>query len=80
MRHHLPVRRLHPRAVGNVLADGDLVVTVCDRAREELRLPVDLHWSVPDPVRSGTRDAFDAVLAELDRRVRHLAPLVVPAA
>ncbi|CAL8974792.1 Arsenate reductase [Cellulomonas sp. T2.31MG-18] len=78
-RHHLPMRRLRPRALADVHRDGDLVVTVCDRAHEELPVPADVHWSVPDPVRTGTSDAFDAALAELTDRVEHLAPLVVPA-
>ncbi|WP_263731538.1 metalloregulator ArsR/SmtB family transcription factor [Cellulomonas sp. SG140] len=78
-RHHLPMRRLRPRALVDVQRDGDLVVTVCDRAHEELPVPADVHWSVPDPVRTGTAEAFDAALAELTGRVEHLAPLVVPA-
>ena len=77
-RHHLPLRRMRPRRVAEVLGSGDLVVTVCDRAREELTVPADVHWSVPDPVRVGTPDAFDAALEELGRRVERLAPLVVP--
>lgn len=50
-----------------------LVVTVCDRAHEELD-PGDawLHWSVPDPVPAGTRSAFDGSLAELRDRIRSL--------
>lgn len=79
-RHRLPMRRLHPRALSEVLVDGDLVVTVCDRAHEELDVPADVHWSVADPVRLGTPEAFDAALGQLARRVRQLAPLVVPAA
>ena len=79
-RHRLPMRRLHPRALSDVLADGDLVVTVCDRAHEELDVPADVHWSIADPVRLGTPEAFDAALAQLARRVQQLAPLVVPAA
>jgi ArsR family transcriptional regulator, arsenate/arsenite/antimonite-responsive transcriptional repressor / arsenate reductase (thioredoxin) len=48
-----------------------LVVTVCDQAHEELE-PDDswLHWSVPDPVPAGTKDAFDAALVELRDRIR----------
>lgn len=79
-RHRLPMRRLHPRALSEVLADGDLVVTVCDRAHEELDVPADVHWSIADPVRLGTPEAFDAALGQLARRVQQLAPLVVPAA
>ncbi len=35
-RHHLPLRRLRPRHINEVQEDGDLVVTVCDLAHEEL--------------------------------------------
>ena len=38
-RHRLPLPRLRPRHIGEVQHDGDLVVTVCDLAREELRRP-----------------------------------------
>ena len=53
--------------------DCDLVVTVCDRAHEELADGDHLHWSVPDPVPVGTASAFDAALADLDRRITSLA-------
>ncbi|WP_418607523.1 hypothetical protein [Georgenia sp. SUBG003] len=55
-------------------ADGDLVVTVCDRAHEELGFPVDVHWSIPDPVPTGTPEAFDRTVEEIGRRVDNLAP------
>src|SRR5262245_26444394 len=35
-RHHLPLRRLRPRRLDDVADTGDLVVTVCDLAHEEL--------------------------------------------
>ena len=38
------------RLWGDVRRDGDLVVTVCDNAHEEMGTEADLHWSVPDPV------------------------------
>ncbi|MBK9179447.1 MAG: helix-turn-helix domain-containing protein [Acidimicrobiales bacterium] len=48
-----------------------MVVTVCDRAHEELDTEgVWLHWSIPDPVPVGTEAAFDSVLAELRERIR----------
>ena len=53
-RHHLPMRRLRPRHIGDVQHDGDLVITVCDLAREELGQQAALHWSVPDPVPPAT--------------------------
>lgn len=46
------------------------VVTVCDLVHEELQPGLDWwHWSLPDPVESGSREAFDAVVAELDARI-----------
>jgi ArsR family transcriptional regulator, arsenate/arsenite/antimonite-responsive transcriptional repressor / arsenate reductase (thioredoxin) len=78
-RHHLALRRLRPRAIEDVAAAGDLVITVCDLAHEELADRADLHWSIPDPARTGTSAAFDAAYDELDRRVANLAPRLRPA-
>ncbi|HWJ63719.1 MAG TPA: hypothetical protein VNS19_17220 [Acidimicrobiales bacterium] len=51
-----------------------LVVTVCDRAHEELPdHPGWLHWSVPDPVGTGSDAAFDATVAELTERIAAVA-------
>jgi ArsR family transcriptional regulator, arsenate/arsenite/antimonite-responsive transcriptional repressor / arsenate reductase (thioredoxin) len=77
-RNHVPLPRLRPRYVSDVRHDGDLVVTVCDLAHEELGETA-VHWSVPDPVPAGDPASFDAVLAELSRRVRLLAPRVANA-
>jgi ArsR family transcriptional regulator, arsenate/arsenite/antimonite-responsive transcriptional repressor / arsenate reductase (thioredoxin) len=73
-RHQLPLPRRRPRHISGVQQDGDLVVTVCDLAHEELGPLAVLHWSVPDPVPAGDPAAFDAALDELGRRVRRLAP------
>lgn len=52
---------------------ADVVVTVCDRAHEELRTePNWWHWSIPDPVEVGTPAAFDAVIADLETRIAAL--------
>ncbi len=52
---------------------ADLVVTVCDRAHEELKPDHRWwHWSIPDPVETATVDAFDAVIADLDARIATL--------
>lgn len=63
-----------PRLVDRGLLDGALVVSVCDRAHEDLG-STDAHWSVPDPVRVGTDAAFAAALVSIDdwisRRYRH---------
>jgi protein-tyrosine-phosphatase len=79
VRRRLPLPRLRPRHIGDVQADGDLVVTVCDLAHEELAGAAALHWSVPDPVPVGDAESYDAALADLDRRVRLLAPRVTSA-
>jgi len=64
-------------ALPRQLNDGgplpDLVVTVCDRAHEELHAdPAWLHWSVPDPVPIGTSAAFDATVGDLRERIAAL--------
>jgi protein-tyrosine-phosphatase len=68
-RHRLPLPRLRPRHVSEVRHDGDLIITVCDLAHEELGPLTAVHWSVPDPVPAGDPGSFDAVLDELSRRV-----------
>ena len=78
-RHHLPLRRLGPRHIDQVREDGDLVVTVCDLAREELGRRAAVHWSVPDPVTPGDDGSFDAALADLGQRVGRLAPRLAAA-
>lgn len=78
-RHQLPLRRVRPRAIEAVHAPGDLIITVCDLAHEELRDRADLHWSVPDPAPTGTAAAFDRAYDELARRVSDLATRLPPA-
>lgn len=66
-----------PRGYGEVDVDPDLVVSVCDRAREG-GVPFDgmrLHWSVPDPTTAGQgRAAFEAAFADIAERLSRLAP------
>ena len=73
-RNQLPLPRVRPRHISDVRHDGDLIVSVCDLAHEELGTAAVVHWSVPDPVPSGDPGSFDEVLAELSRRVGLLAP------
>ena len=73
-RHRLPLPRLRPRHFGEIRQAGDLVITVCDLAHEELGEAPALHWSIPDPVPTGDPASFDAALAELSHRVQRLAP------
>jgi protein-tyrosine-phosphatase len=79
-RHHLALKATRPRHLDDVLVPGDCVVTVCDQAHEELaagghRGPaLAVHWSVPDPVSTGTNAAFEAAWADLAARVHDLSP------
>ncbi len=62
-----------PQSIGEIAMAGSLVVTVCDRAHEELEPAPDwLHWSIPDPVERASPEAFDAALAELETRIKTL--------
>ncbi|WP_223627034.1 helix-turn-helix domain-containing protein [Microbacterium sp. EST19A] len=73
-RHALALPTESPRALTSILTDSDFVVTVCDNAHEEIGVTGHLHWSIPDPVRIGTDDAFDTAYDELERRIAELAP------
>jgi len=69
-RSGLDLANATPRALGERKRLPPLVVTVCDQAHEELAVDDGwLHWSVPDPVPSGTRAAFDATIDELRERI-----------
>jgi protein-tyrosine-phosphatase len=81
-RHHVTLRSPVPRALDDVIRGGDVVITVCDRAHEEL--PTEMrrsHWSIPDPAARGIdRDtverAFDRAVDELTDRIARFAPAV----
>lgn len=72
-RHGLRLGRARTAHVDQVLQPSDTVVAVCDNAHEELdpALPR-LHWSIPDPVRAGTDEAFDAAYEQIVRRIHPL--------
>jgi ArsR family transcriptional regulator, arsenate/arsenite/antimonite-responsive transcriptional repressor / arsenate reductase (thioredoxin) len=77
-RHNLPLRRSRPRRLADVRNRGDLIVTVCDQAREELMRASELrdtalHWSVADPVPLDTAAAFEQAFQEISHRVDRLA-------
>lgn len=76
-RHHLTLADVQPRSLTDVLTGKDFIVTVCDNAHEELGATGNLHWSIPDPVPTGTTAAFDHTFAELRRRISDLAPRLV---
>lgn len=63
-----------PQSIEDVALAGSVVVTVCDRAREELGERRDWrHWSVPDPVVAGVPGAFDDCVTDLVARIETLA-------
>ena len=69
--------RTSPRARWiQVAEEGDFIVTVCDNAHEELPGLGGIHWSVPDPLRLGTKEAFDMAFNDIARRINDLAPRV----
>lgn len=71
VRHGLTIdSEARPRHVDDVRAAGDLVITVCDDAHESLHATDDLHWSIRDPARLGTDDAFDDAFDALWQRIR----------
>lgn len=72
--HGLALEDAAPRGFGQLDGPVDLVVSVCDRAREH-GVPVDaphLHWSVTDPAGGGP-EAYRAAFDHLQRRVHRLA-------
>jgi protein-tyrosine-phosphatase/DNA-binding transcriptional ArsR family regulator len=77
-RHGLRLRRARPVHVETILEPQDLVVSVCDAAHEELEGTgrQHLHWSVPDPVRAGTNEAFEQAYGLVASRVVRLAETV----
>jgi protein-tyrosine-phosphatase/DNA-binding transcriptional ArsR family regulator len=69
-RAGLDISHAVPRHLDEVRRPPQLVVTVCDRAHEELTADRTwLHWSIPDPVATPSRAAFDGTVAELGHRI-----------
>ncbi len=67
-----------PKGFAEVTVPPDLVVSVCDRARES-GLPFSapaLHWSVPDPALGGGLDAFRSAFTLVAERIKWLAEAV----
>lgn len=77
--HGLDVADAAPRSLDGLLRDGDFVISVCDNAREELGVTPNAHWSVADPVRADTPEAFETAFAEIQRRVHAAAPRITAA-
>jgi protein-tyrosine-phosphatase len=76
-RRGLVLPHVTPQRLDRTRREGDLLITVCDRAHEEIGQEGWGHWSVPDPVAIGTRSAFEAAYTMLESRVNALAPRIV---
>lgn len=74
VRHGLPFTPPAPRDLHGVIGADDLIITVCDRAHEELRHAEALHWSIPNPGRIGTDTAYDAAFEDIAERIADLSP------
>lgn len=72
-RHGVDLPEVPPRKLGKVAA-GDFVITVCDNAHEELTSLDGVHWSVPDPLRINTEEAFESAFNDLSGRIHDVAP------
>jgi protein-tyrosine-phosphatase len=73
-RHGVDLADLPPRKLERVAGEGDFIVTVCDNAHEELPGLGGVHWSVPDPLRLGTDEAFEKAFTDIAHRINDLAP------
>lgn len=63
-----------PQGYAAISATPDLVISVCDRAHEAdlpFQVPT-VHWSVPDPVATGTPAAFRAAFTDIASRIDRL--------
>ncbi|WP_455836978.1 arsenate reductase/protein-tyrosine-phosphatase family protein [Pseudarthrobacter siccitolerans] len=72
-RHGVDLPQVPPRKLEGITG-GDFVVTVCDTAHEELANPGAIHWSVPDPLRINTEEAFEYAFNDISHRINDLAP------
>lgn len=78
-RHGLRLGRARTAHVDQVLQPADLLVAVCDNAHEQLDpARPRLHWSIPDPARTGTAEAFDAAYDQIIRRIEPLLETTRP--
>jgi protein-tyrosine-phosphatase len=73
-RNGLDLAGGRPRSLDEVAGEGDFVVTVCDNAHEELTELSGVHWSVPDPLRLNTEEAFEHAFADISHRIKDLVP------
>lgn len=68
-----------PRSLDQVARPGDFLISVCDQAHEQMRGRDDVHWSIRDPARIGSAEAFDATVSTLSSRIAAVAAQLVAA-
>lgn len=73
-QHGLRLPDSAPRHLDQVAGEDDFIVTVCDSAHEELPSLHAVHWSVPDPLRRNSSQAFAEAYTDLEARIAGLAP------
>ena len=73
-RHRVPMGRPTTHHLDEMLRATDLLIALCDETHEELAAAdtpqQELHWSIPDPVRVGTNEAFDLAFDQIADRIR----------
>ena len=79
-RHGLDLDHRAPQHLDQVLHGGDLIIAVCDHAHESLRGSATdpVHWSIADPARPDTDDAFEQAYTEITGRIARMAPAIHP--
>ena len=89
-RHRIPLTPARPRHVDDVLPTATARTTWSSpsatprtRNSSQPRRQLDdgrgrLHWSIPDPARTGEATAFDRVVTDLTGRIARVVPAVAP--
>jgi len=76
-RHGLSLGHVRPAHVADVVGGDDLVISVCDQAHEHLNTTAPrVHWSVPDPARVDTDEAFERAYTDISDRIDRLVPVL----
>jgi len=69
-RHGVDIDGRRPTPFDPADAADRQVITVCDRAHEQLKPPdAWWHWSIPDPAIPDTPHAFEAAFTDIRRRI-----------
>ena len=70
------LRAARPRGYDSLARLPELLVSVCDQAREADLPDAErhIHWSIPDPVAAGRVGAFRSAFGEIEHRVDSLTP------